>query len=459
MVEKNRINWFAIIGAVFTFLCLKNWIEERSPFYYYLLPSVYTLCSIFIYKTNWYFGKAPGYTVFMIIAMLRYCVMPYFLSLTTVYFCHVINYNYVDDGIYLIIYEMIMAFIYLRYRYKKKFRRSRPDYRIYHKSTFMYVLISIVFLATTVLNYNYFFRGLTLFNQFKIENPEQYEMPVAMTLIWGTSLLWLYSYSIYSLSLKPISIKFKIIISVTLTLFLGFITFVSQSSISRWYTVICVFAGYFLLLKCYPHYKKVLRILILSPLITLVLIVSVVKNYGGENNNITLVATSSWMDAYIAGPISVNNGISMNEREDVGISTLIPDVLNNMPIVNHYIDRDKSTPYYYNKLAGRIYSPDSQGDQIIPLVSQGQTYFGTIGAPILMIFFIWLFSVYDFKYLTNYGYKTFLYAFIACWCASVLALNLTINISWWWIRILPLMVLIYAVEKFFSSKRHTSITY
>lgn len=381
----------------------------------------------------------------MLICILRYCIMPYFLSVTSTYLSFASDFNHIDEGICLMVYEMVIAFGYIHYRYLgHKLVSSSHLMSVAFKSS-IYFITASVFIITTFLNYNYFFRGIVLLGQYKIDNSEDFEMPAGMFILWGTSLLWLYSYSIYLISRKKFSTKIKITTSIIFTLVLIFLTFVSQSSISRWYTIICACSGYFLLLKCYPKNKRLINITVITPIIVLISIVTTIKNFSDENESVDIVI-GSWMNAYLAGPISVNNGIGMNEKIDIGCSAIMPDMLNNLPIVNHYIDRNQSTAYHYNDYIGRFFEEGSQGDQIIPLISQGQTFFGTVFSPILTILFIWLFSRFDFKYICISGYKTFLYAFIASWCAVTPILNMTINVSWWWIRILPLMAFLTFID-------------
>lgn len=453
---RTRINWFAIIGMIFTLLCLNNWIEGKNTYHYYLLPAAFTLSTLYTNRTITFFGKAPGYTMFLSIAVLRYCLMPYYLSSTSLFFGFAANFKHLNDSIFLLIYEMMASFIFIRYRYKQVplfYSNKKNDILI--KSTLIYSITVLLFIGITAFNYSYYLRGISLLRQVNIENAKQYEMPVFINLIWGICLLWLYSYTIYSISRKILSTKAKVISSITLTLLLIFLTFVSQSSISRWYTIVCAFSGYFLLLKCYPKRKKIINLAVIVPLISLISVATLIKNFndtkGKEDINITM---GSFMNAYLAGPVSVNNGFGMNEQYEPGASAIIPDILNNMPVVNHYINRNNSTAYQYNKYIGRIFDEDgSQGDQIIPLISQGQTYFGYFLSPTLTLIFIWLFSMFDYRYMNGSGYKTFLFAFIACWCGLSPILNMTINISWWWIRIFPFMIFIYIVERQYNSRR------
>lgn len=396
------------------------------------------------------FLHAPGYTIFIIIAVLRYCINPYICSKTNSYHVFVFSYEFVKDGIYLMMYELVCVCIYIRYRYLKiKYQETDKANINFQSHRIIFLCLVVFFLVITIVHHSYFFRGISLFTQMRIDQDfSKYNLPTLISLLWGTTSLWLYAYIIIKTAISKNLRFYKLSVSMLLTLALILLTFISQSSISRWYTIICGLSGYFLLKKCYPQYLKTINFIVIVPFVALIVVATMIKNFSEENSINTDAILAGSMNSYLAGPFSVNNGISMIAHEDVGIENLFYDVLNNMPVINHFIDRYKSTVYLYNKHIGRIFNADSeQGDQIIPLISQSQVYFGLILAPLLPLLFVWIFSFFDKKYLNTNGYAAFLYSFVSLWCALASILNLTVTINWWWIRILPLMFLMYLIKQ------------
>ncbi len=446
---KNS-NWLLIISFISFLFCLYHQLDNRCNYNFFLLPLTMVIMSPCLGESRYLFLKAPGYTAFIIVAILRYCINPYMSSKTNTYLVFVNSYEYVEDGIYLMMYELICVSVYIKYRYSKlKYEKKHEviNFRM-HKNVFVCLLL--FFLIIGIIHHTYFFRGISLLSQFRIdEDFSNYELPTFVSLLWGTIVLWLYAYSIIWTAVSKTSRVYKLSISMILTLALIFLTFISQSSISRWYTIICGLSGYFLLIKCYPKYIKIINLIVIVPFLSLIIMATMIKNFSDENsiNSDAIIAGS--LDSYLAGPFSVNNGFSLLKTTQVGAPNFAVDVLNNMPIINHSIDRYKSTAYLYNKHIGRIFEEGSeQGDQIIPLISQSQAYFGLFFAPFLSLFFVWLFSFFDKKYIKSASYNAFLYAFVASWSAFAYILNFTISINWWWIRILPLMFLIYLINKF-----------
>lgn len=115
-----------------------------------------------------------------------------------------------------------------------------------------------------------------------------------------------------------------IIFSIILSLcFIG-ITYISQSRISRWYTLVSAVSSIFLLRVLFPQKKKSITIIIIVPAIILILIASFLKS--GVNSVFDLITVTSG-DAYFAGPVSVNNAIGLAKSCSVGITNIIYDFL------------------------------------------------------------------------------------------------------------------------------------
>ncbi len=440
----KKINWWFVVSIITFACCLKYRLDDQCYYNYYLLPLFFSFLTLLISKETIYFSKVPGLTLFMVIAVARYCILPYYCSQTIKPLNLIQDYGYIDEAIYLMLYEMVAAFAYIKYLYRKiptisaqKIREVR-----FYPHRIVFTICLLWFLLFTITNRAYLFRGFSLITEGVVsEDFSNYGLSTILFLGWNTITLWLYAYIIMRIAQGKRLKKLKLAVAIALTLFLIILTYTSQSTISRWYTIICTISGYYLLRKCFPSYLKSINLFIIAPLVLLIIIATAYKNFGNQQD-ISNVVVSSFLNVYLAGPTSVNAGISLNHTVDVGIVNLGVDVLNNMPIVNHYIDRELSTAYLYNNHLGRIWGPDSQGDQIIPLISQGQAYFGLLLSPLLTLIFIYVIWYFDKKYLYSDGYHAFLYAFIACWCALTPVLNMTINISWWWIRILPLMLFI-----------------
>ena len=205
-------------------------------------------------------------------------------------------------------------------------------------------------------------------------------------------------------------------------------------------------------------HKNRVFLAICVPGILLIAFATLVKNagyvvgQGSVSNSWIELLRSEAFDSYFAGPVNVNNIFYIEELNKTNITTIINDALNNMPIVNHYFNKAETTNYLHNLLAGRILG-DSTGDQIVPLIGQSYIYFGALFSPLLSILSVILVRLFDYKFRQNNSYLTFVYAFCSIWFGvEAMALNLTICLSWFYVRIIPDYIALYFLYKNLKSK-------
>ena len=171
-------------------------------------------------------------------------------------------------------------------------------------------------------------------------------------------------------------------------------------------------------------------------------------NYLSENisfsKSILLLFDSKKLEAYFSGPVNVNNAIGLYVEQWGGISSLPLDVVNNMPVVNHWFDTSAATVNLYNRYIGRFWN--GSGDQIIPLIGQSSIYFSILFAPLLSCIAVTIVRVSDRRYIQAETLDVYIFAFLGAWSAVALILNMTIFLSWMYIRIIPLLLLTVMIE-------------
>ena len=123
-----------------------------------------------------------------------------------------------------------------------------------------------------------------------------------------------------------------------------------------------------------------------------------------------------------------------------------------MPVINHFFNTKNSTAYLYNDYLGRIFD-GSRGDQIIPLIGQSGIFFTWILSPLLSCISVILLRLSDKKYMETYSYTKYVWGFVGVWFGVVTILNMTINLSWLYIRILPMFAMFWAMDKISKKKR------
>lgn len=452
--SKFCIHKYICIFCIFlTIICVILGLQrENINFPLWLIPLVYTFFVLFQNNDDY---STPGIVVLKGIMFFRYILTPlsiyYFDKLSK--FAN--NYNYMTESIFLLLFEMIAMMIAIKVTEKrmKKIKKSSSDsvsfYEIRGGTIFsIFIVALVIFLAT---RYKYLTGGLSLIISGKSPGGSESvsEVSGVVGILWQSSLAWLYIYTCLKLKKRSQKIGLPVIISLVYVL----LTFIGQTSISRWYTIISFVAVLFTLLKLYPHKKKEIFLLIVLPVVFVLILVSVYKNTsyleGGESLKESLLKLFdvSNMDSYFAGPVNVNNSIALKlSNEQLGLNTIFYDLINNFPILQKYMDKTMTSVSAYNVFIGRAWDGVT-GDQIIPLIGQSSIYFSFFFAPAISVL-----SVIMVRWCDSHFYKcktpmVYLYAFLGAWTAVVTILNITIFFSWIYIRVIPLAVLIKFTEK------------
>ncbi len=440
-----------------SFLTLYCQIVNRVAYNFVILPFCFSILLIILYRLiRSQILKKPGLTILIIILFVRYTVLPYMMCDTGMISIHTQDSTELDNGVLLMVYEMIWIFLGIYLFYSKIRFIPTSSYSISKRLwqnrrsiiTFTIIAIGILWVTNPSL-----VGGISLITKGFIEDSgNMTEKSSLVIILWTILTTWLYVFFVLINSAKYNQDKAKrhITSSVIYTLLFILITYISQEEISRWQTLMCALGGIYLLVHCFAEKKKLITIYIVAPVTVLMISATLFKNFAestltGNSEEKMFITT---LDAYLAGPSSVSNSIALNNKNmNVGLTSLGYDLVNNMPIVNHYVDTKKSTVYLYNLFLDRIFTSDGRGDQIIPLIGQGYIYFGYIFAPLLSMLCIYFLSFFDAKYTKSSGYYTYLYAFISCWIAVAPVLNLTLILSWIYIRIIPVLIFFSIAKK------------
>ncbi|MFA9468192.1 hypothetical protein [Streptococcus sp. E24BD] len=438
----------SVISAILTITLASFSTDFKAPFW--LITCSYSALLFVISRYNQIYF-APGIFMLNITMFMRYCV----LILSTYLFgelsIYANNYNYLTQATFLMIYEQVAIFImlYVTAKFEKKqfsslnIIGSELPFKL---NNMLLVSVFILFIVVGVLVINpYLISGFSLITEGMIANENLVENNSGMIIIlWQACLSWLYIFfcTYVRNKYKSGSLYFCILFSVIYIL----LTFIGQQSISRWYTIISVVSVYFILKKLYPNKVKTIMMTVIPPVLILLVLASIYKNtdYLTDRehfiNNFINLFDSKKLDPYFSGPVGVNNALGLKNDLKLNISTLPLDVINNFPIINHLFDTSKNTVNQYNYYIGRFWN--GSGDQIIPLLGQSMIYFSAVFSPLLSCLSIFLMRKYDRKYFTSSSLDVYLYSFASVWIAVMPILNLTIFLSWVYLRIFPLLLLI-----------------
>lgn len=423
-----------------------------NQYNYIILPLSFIFLIITLKKrVKQNIGKLPGITTLFVILFVRYCILPFFLYKTGELSIYAHDYNYIGNAILLMTYELFCIICAVNYGYSDLNSNTINNITYQIKEKKYILIISLLLLTILILTNPNIVGGISLITQGYIDDvASDSEGSSFSKVLWTIVSTFAYVYSIYIVSHSKYKYnKNKIFICVILTFIFVILTYISQERISRWYTLVCALSSIFYLRKLFPLKGRQLTGYIIIPVMALMISATIFKNFieskvTGESEDKMLITT---LDAYVAGPVSVNNAISLNENKNFGIETFFADLTNNMPVVNHFINRDKSSVYQYNAYLGRTFDNDSRGDQIIPMIGQGSIYLGYFLAPLIEMLYVFVIAFFDKKYLKSTSYFVYLNAFCATWFAIAIILNITINLSWIYIRILPMYILFILMKK------------
>ena len=288
-----------------------------------------------------------------------------------------------------------------------------------------------------------------------------------MGIIWQSLCVWLFVYFIFNQKEKTIrkGNDLFFVFSILSSIFFVIVTFIDQSGLSRWYTIVTAGACVSCLFKLYPKKGKYITVGVIIPSLLLLLLATLFKNAeyligDGLDSAFRDILDPTTLDIYYAGPVNVNNAIGTYEyNQDWPFENIINDLLGGMPIINHYIDFTQTTPYLYNNYIGRVWD-NHRGDQIIPLIGQSIIYFGYVFAPLLSVISVIIMRWADFMFKHCCSFLIYLYAFLGVWFGvEAMMLNMAINLTWFWIRIIPFYLVLSSTNLLVKEQNAYKITH
>ncbi len=445
--------YFKIAVCLMAILCVFIAIaDEKISAPYWVLTVNY---AIFIVCSRYNFLKnTPGMLVLNIVMFCRYMVIPFAYYLTGEQSQFARNHDHLVMAAWLMVYEQlaVMLAIVLSGRYQKAREQKwkTKDKLILYGSRYgaIIAIASVLLLALIVYKNPVLVGGFELITQGEISNQAEEVDSGIVIMLWQACSAWLYIYWCFQ-----IKRKYPRHIMPVLLLSLGYLLliFIGQTRISRWYSMISFAAMFYVLMKLYPNKIKQMVVMVCIPVLAVFLVVSIYKNtdFLTESNasfqgSVKELLDVSVLDPYFAGPCNVNNSIGLYQDWGVNISCLKYDIVNNMPMVNHWIHGYNASVHQYNMYIGRWWG--SGGDNIIPLLGQSMVYFTPLFAPLLSVLSVFLVRYFDRKYLQSNSYFMFFYAFTAAWTGAIMVLNLTIYLSWIYARIIPLYLLMLFIQ-------------
>lgn len=459
-VVNHRPRWTILMKTgsfVIAIICmlLSNRIAEQ----FWIIPCLYALLMV-VCQYNTALLNTPGALVMNAVMFMRYDILPLAVYLTEESSRFVNDVSFLSEAVYLMAYEMICIFLALelsgRKYYVKELRYEQIGVRkIYHvRDLTLIVLVVVLALFGIALTYKDLIGGLRIVLCGSVGPTSSALRNNAVDIVWQVLCVWLYTYFLfreawaYELDTSRKHAK-KVVVY---TFLFVLICFIESSSLSRWYIIVSAGASIACVFHLFPSYRKKITLIVLVPAALLLVLMTVYKN-GGYVLHSECFLESVWsvfdvstLDSYFCGPFMLNSAIGLKETSSLGFSTIICDALNNMPIVNHYIQSEKTSVYAFAAYSGRLWG--NGGDLIIPLIGQSSIYFGYVFSPILSVLSVLMVRYFDFRFKRSSSCMMYFYAFASIWYAvTACMLNFTINLSWVYIRLVPFAIVLSITSK------------
>lgn len=334
------------------------------------VPLCYGLLFFFLIPPSFSWG--PGTVTLNIVLFLRYDVFPLLLCLDNFYVPQKVPTAHYELATLLTIAEMLVLFITLHfYSYKKDHKRIILKRVLPHRVfPLLFILISlyiaIIYIFPDVFANRHFVLNSTLISS------EKEEISAG---IWGIIIQWIERLIIL------------LIISIILSnkkgkrMWLCFLVLMAPclfyTGSSRLSLVIPALVALYMLLRIYPHRKKIILSSISVYLLFCIVILTAAKSYKVENlRDLEVTCPSAMVNEYFSGVSNIAIGLKTKEifGDRFSVITMINDMFRNGMGYSSLFSSDNNSIYYYNATIYGLHI--KRGDQIPPTQSQSIWYFG-----------------------------------------------------------------------------------
>lgn len=461
-ISSKWIISIILLSTISTIICL-YFNKNRNYNLMYIIPLSYGILTVLfsnIYQNPKY-NYGLGFWAINIIMTIRYIITPMAIIVTNVYgrIGPEPSYQSYKFALYLMVYEMIFIFIGITVSLNVIKRKSnylkdeKKDNKINFFNNNYIIIITFLIVAFVILipypgsivPKNLFIistKGGKALSDFETNG-------IISSIIEGFKLtLFLFfislNYKLYKKSKKRI---IPIISLIILIIFLGM-----KTSSSRWALIINAIIGTYMLIKLYPKFKKVILITIFTIVIISFVSISIYKFYymidSTSNKSLEIIKEMLTMfEDYFSGPRLVAQSIEVKSmfNSSISLDTFLNTIFIPIPFVNDFFNNTNLINVYFN-----IYNlgPIETPWLIVPMIGEGYSLLGVLGAPLFTVFFECLAINFDYKASINNGFEfKYLLLYASIWCALCLGFYTQIIFTWIFSTFIPIYILFKINQK------------
>lgn len=416
-----------------------------------LLPFSYAVFLAVLGRDN-IIRWAPGIVMLNVLLFCRFVLMPLAMCLTGETSVYILVKSNLSYGVPLMIYELFGIGIVLKWTSRRQRREAATQSPSFTRDGLYYgrivAALSILAMIVIAYRYRYLVSGFSLITQGSVAGYTQEDLAGGFVVsIWDCLIAWVYVWLLLEVRNHVKADGRALLISIPITFGFLVMIYIGQVSISRWQTLISFMASLFCLICLYPRQRKGIVIGVTIPVLALILTASAFKNstYSWQSISYSQAMGQlfdvSTFDIYLAGPSTVSDGVTVYQHMGgFNLVALFVDILQDLPFVNHWVDKSLSPIYVFHQMWGR-------NDLIMPLIGQSMIYFSWPFAPVMSMIQVYFVRFFDrLFYRARSLPHVFIAGFGGAWFGVALILNVTITMSWVGLRIIPFYILIAVTE-------------
>lgn len=463
---KKVVLWEVFISIIVCLIVLFSNVADGYEFLF-CLPLFFSILLILFFRMYFYplYDYGIGFWSVNIVMFIRYTITPLMIILSENY--SGFGPNPTKDSMYLavfmMIYEMIIAFLVIRLTAQSCRESQRKLYDFKPRS---YTILKPYFLVGIFAA----FAGMILIPYPQLLIPqeifflsEQYTRVTIDATFSGALgiisksfkiVLLLFALAIFKKMYdKKQSTVFVYLSGLVFLMFIGL-----NTGTSRWTILIWMLIAIVILTQLYPRQGKLIRNIIIALGFASIISISMYKfSWAIVNAEKPLIQIFSVMSSqfqdYFSGPRTVAQAIKMKEMfgTQISLSTLINDFVGSIPFISNYVNQSNRLNVYFNLYN---YIPVGNTSLIVPMVGCGYAYLGLIFAPIFTALCEFGAVKFDFSYRKERRVEfQILYIYAAIWLSLCMGFNTQIIFGFFVTTFIPLWILFYCNKRFVLKKR------
>lgn len=436
---------FFLFTCIVSILVYSNTSNLPGYQYVFFIPLLYGFLML-VTSFSKYIYSNVGLFLFNIVAFIRYIILIYLGALAG----FPINRGivppsyYIEHSILLMIFEMLISFLTIQIlssRYYAISEHKQLNTVInYKNSNFLKIFIFIAFLIVILYpdllsKYNLVFNLEDYSEQISTNNGSIHGI-FSLIIVFARTLLLVmlinFGKEKYD---KTGKIRYVIFSTVVIIVNLLIVTELSRFSI-----LISSISGLYFLNRMFQKQRKIISLVVGISILLSILVVSYYKLIAGSTSN-DLARWSETLQAYFSGPKNVAISLIMAENFHINpIVQIFKDNFSSVAGIAGMINQNSNIISYFNFT---YYGSYVSRDQIVPLLGQGNFYFGYLGSIIPTVLSTWTMMWLDKKTrIDKNPYKIYVSYFMAAWFGSAMMINWPILFSHFVNTFLFMMIII-----------------